>query len=107
MKILRTLLVLLLCVMLPLSGLAASGTTGACPMESAMTGDTAAMSADMPGCDSASPMSSEHAKSKASPCKVSAQCQMGSLYHHPRAGWPLASTAVSLTPSFWFAAFTR
>jgi hypothetical protein len=81
MKILRTLLVLLLCVMLPLSGLAASGTTGACPMESAMTGDTAAMSADMPGCDSASPMSSEHAKSKVSLCKVSAQCQMGSLYH--------------------------
>jgi hypothetical protein len=26
-------------------------------------------------------MSSEHAKSKVSLCKVSAQCQMGSLYH--------------------------
>ncbi|NPT43089.1 hypothetical protein GNZ12_17555 [Paraburkholderia sp. 1N] len=81
MKILRTLLVLLLCVMLPLSGLAASGTTGQCPMESATTSDIAAMSADMPGCDSMSPMSSEQGKSKASLCKVSAQCQMGSLYH--------------------------
>lgn len=80
MKILRTLLVLLLCAMLPLSGLAASGTTGACPMESTMAGDTA-MSADMPGCDSMNPTSSEHGKSKVSLCKVSAQCQMGSLYH--------------------------
>jgi hypothetical protein len=81
MKILRTLLVLLLCVMLPLSGLAASGTAGPCPMESPMTADTAAMSADMSSCDSMSPTSSEHGKSKVSLCKVSAQCQMGSLYH--------------------------
>ena len=81
MKILRTLFVLLLCVMLPLSGLAASGATGACPMESAMAGGTATMSADMPGCNSMSPTSSEHGKSKVSLCKVSAQCQMGSLYH--------------------------
>jgi hypothetical protein len=81
MKILRTLLVLLLCVMLPLSGLAASGATGSCPMESTMTGDTAAMSADMPSCDSMSTTSGEHGKSKVSLCKVSAQCQMGSLYH--------------------------
>jgi hypothetical protein len=81
MKILRTLLVLLLCVMLPLSGLAASGATGPCPMESTMTGDTAAMSADMPSCESMSTTSGEHGKSKVSLCKVSAQCQMGSLYH--------------------------
>ena len=81
MKILRTLFVLLLCVMLPLSGLAASGATGACAMESSMAGDSAVMSADMPGCDSMSPTSSEHGKSKVSLCKVSAQCQMGSLYH--------------------------
>jgi hypothetical protein len=81
MKILRTLLVLLLCVMLPLSGLAASGATGACPMESAMGGTAAAMSADMPGCDSMSPTSSEPGKSKVSLCKVNAQCQMGNLYH--------------------------
>ncbi|MFM0730482.1 hypothetical protein PQQ52_08305 [Paraburkholderia sediminicola] len=81
MKILRTLLVLLLCAVLPLSGLAASGTTGACPMESTMAGDTAAMSAQMPGCDSMNPPSGEQGKSKVSLCKVSAQCQMGSLYH--------------------------
>ncbi|MFL9875953.1 hypothetical protein [Paraburkholderia megapolitana] len=81
MKFLRTLLVLLLCAVLPLSGLAASGTIGACPMESTMSTDTAAMSSDMPGCDSMSPATSEHDKSKVSLCKVSAQCQMGSLYH--------------------------
>ncbi|SIO46635.1 hypothetical protein [Paraburkholderia phenazinium] len=81
MKILRTLLVLLLCVMLPLSGLAASGATGACPMDSVMAGNVAAMSADMPDCESMSPSSSEPGKSKAPLCKVSAQCQMGSLYH--------------------------
>jgi hypothetical protein len=81
MKILRTLLVLLLCAMLPLTGLAASGTTGPCPMESAMSGDPGVMSVDMPGCDSVTPTSSEHGKSKPSLCKVSAQCQMGSLYH--------------------------
>ena len=81
MKILRTLLVLLLCAMLPLSGLAASGATGQCPMEAEMTGGAVAMSADMPNCDSMTPVSSEHGKSKASLCKVTAQCQMGSLYH--------------------------
>ncbi len=50
-------------------------------MESAMAGDSAAMPADMPGCDSMSSTSSEPSKSKVSLCKVSAQCQMGSLYH--------------------------
>ena len=50
-------------------------------MESAMAGDTAAMPADMPSCDSMSTTSGEHGKSKVSLCKVSAQCQMGSLYH--------------------------
>jgi hypothetical protein len=89
MKILRTLFVLLLCVMLPLSGLAASGATGPCPMESSMTGNATAMSADMSGCDSMSPASSEHGKSKVSMCKVSAQCQMGSLYH------PVSTPSVS------------
>ena len=50
-------------------------------MESTMAGDSAAMSADMPDCASMSPTSGEHGKSKASLCKVTAQCQMGSLYH--------------------------
>src|ERR1700748_692502 len=81
MKILRTLLVLLLCAMLPLSGLAASGTTGQCPMEAATTGNAATMQADMAGCDEMAPASSQHGKSKISLCKVTAQCQMGSLYH--------------------------
>ncbi len=81
MKILRTPLALLLCAVLPLSGLAASGTTGQCPMEAAMTGDTVAMSADMPGCGSMVSTSTERGTSKASLCKVTAQCQMGSLFH--------------------------
>jgi hypothetical protein len=72
---------LLLCVMLPISGLAASGLTGQCPMETMMAGDTDAMSADMSGCDSMKPMSSDHGKSKSSLCKLTAQCQVGSLYH--------------------------
>lgn len=81
MKILRTLLVLLLCAMLPLSGLAASGAAGQCPMESAMNSNVAAMSTDMPGCDVMKSSTSEPGKSKLSLCKVTAQCQMGSLYH--------------------------
>ncbi len=81
MKILRTLIVLLLCAVLPLSGLAASGAAGQCPMEGVMTTGAVIMSADMASCDSMTPTSGEHGKSKGSLCKVSAQCQMGSLYH--------------------------
>jgi hypothetical protein len=83
MKMLRALFVLLLCAMLPLSGLAASGLMGYCPMQAAMGDDSRAMSADMAGCESMTPTSGEHGKSKASLslCKVTAQCQMGSLYH--------------------------
>jgi hypothetical protein len=81
MKILRTLLVLMLCAMLPLSGLAASGATGQCPMEAATTGNAATLQADKAGCDAMAPASGQHGKSKASLCKVTAQCQMGSLYH--------------------------
>ncbi len=72
---------LLLCAMLPLSGLAASGATGQCPMEATMTGNTASVQADMPDCDAMAPASSQHGKSKVSLCKATTQCQMGSLYH--------------------------
>ena len=81
MKFLRTMLLLLLCAMLPISGLAASGATGQCPMQEVMGNDSGAMAADMPGCELMTAMSSEHGKSKSSPCKVTAQCQIGSLYH--------------------------
>jgi hypothetical protein len=97
MKILRTLLVLLLCAMLPLSGLAASGATGQCPMEAAMTGNTVSMQADMPGCDSMAPSHGQPGKSKASLCKVTAQCQMGSLYH-PVSSPTLVRPAGSFVP---------
>ncbi|WP_322013519.1 hypothetical protein [Paraburkholderia sp. J12] len=81
MKIIRTFLVLLLCAMLPLSGLAASGLTGQCPLQAAMGDDTAAMSQNMPGCDGMKSASAGHGKSGGMFCKMTAQCQAGSLYH--------------------------
>ncbi|UVE69833.1 hypothetical protein L2Y90_24300 [Burkholderia pyrrocinia] len=88
MKLLRTFILLLLCAVLPISGLAASGLTGECPMQHTMSmeADTGmTMSADMSDCDSMkSPAASNakaKAKAKAMACKVTAQCQFGSLYH--------------------------
>jgi hypothetical protein len=80
MNLLRTFLVLLLCAVLPLSGLAASGLAGQCPMQAAMAaGDGSTMQADMPGCDVMK--STSAGKAKGLSCKVTAQCQLGSLYH--------------------------
>ncbi|AOK55610.1 hypothetical protein [Burkholderia stagnalis] len=89
MKLLRTFILLLLCAVLPISGLAASGLTGECPMQHSMSvaGD-AAMSADMPGCESmkSTSTSTDKSKAKGTLCKATAQCQFGSLYHPaPRA----------------------
>nr|WP_075643325.1 hypothetical protein [Caballeronia sordidicola] len=81
MKILRTLFVLWLCAVLPLTGLAASGSAGPCPMQT-MTMDTAsAMSQSMPGCDSmaSDSMSGHDSKSKSPLCKMDVQCQMGCM----------------------------
>ncbi|WP_322087593.1 hypothetical protein [Burkholderia sp. BCC1999] len=105
MKWLRTFILLLLCAVLPISGLAASGLTGECPMQHTMsmdsdTGMNMAMSADMSDCDSMQPSSADHAKAKAKAkakgmaCKVTAQCQFGSLYH------PAARTDVSRPAAF-------
>jgi len=73
--------VLLLCAMLPLSGLAASGLTGQCPMMQADMGSDggSAMSAGMAQCDAMKSTSVD--KARGSLCKATAQCQMGSLYH--------------------------
>lgn len=80
MKWLRTFILLLLCAVLPLSGLAASGLTGECPMQQTMSMDTGfSMSTDMPGCDLMK--SASIGKAKGVFCKVTAQCQFGSLYH--------------------------
>lgn len=81
MNILRTFFVLLLCAMLPMSGLAASGLTGQCPMQAGMAEDGGKMpSVEMPDCDAmqstASPDTARHPL-----CKAMSQCQMGSLYH--------------------------
>ncbi len=88
MKFLRTLFLLLLCVALPVSGLAASGLTGACPMQMSMgAGESGAMSSDMSGCENMK--SAPVGKTKGFSCKVTAQCQIGSLYH------PVSSTEVT------------
>ncbi|PCE34049.1 hypothetical protein [Burkholderia ubonensis] len=95
MKLLRTIILLLLCAVLPVSGLAASGLTGACPMQHTMSmeGD-AGMSADMPGCDSMKSTSMDKAKAKGAFCKSTAQCQFGSLYH------PAAKAEISRPAAF-------
>ncbi|MFM0198102.1 hypothetical protein PQQ65_34130 [Paraburkholderia strydomiana] len=88
MKFLRTLLLLLLCAALPISGLAASGLTGACPMQMSMgSDDSSATSSDMPGCETMK--SSQPGKAKGFFCKATAQCQLGSLYH------PVSTTNVT------------
>ncbi len=88
MKFLRTLFLLLLCVALPVSGLAASGLTGACPMQMSMgAGEGSAMSSDMSGCENMK--SAPAGKTKGFSCKVTVQCQVGSLYH------PVSSTEVT------------
>jgi len=78
MKFLRTIFILLLCAVLPISGLAASGMAGDCPMQQTAAMDDG-MSAAMPGCDSMKSTSTD--KAKGGFCKVTAQCQFGSLYY--------------------------
>ena len=98
MKLLRTVILLLLCAVLPISGLEASGLTGECPMKQTMSMDAdASVSADMPGCDSMKPASVDKAKVKGMFCKVTAQCQFGSLYH-PAARAEIGRPAAVGTP---------
>ncbi|AOI77020.1 MULTISPECIES: hypothetical protein [unclassified Burkholderia] len=102
MKWLRTFILLLLCAVLPISGLAASGLTGECPMQHTMPMEAGtgtmnmAMSADMSDCDSMQSSSADRAKAKAKgmACKVTAQCQFGSLYH------PAARSGISRPAAF-------
>ncbi|VVD76484.1 hypothetical protein PPN31114_00899 [Pandoraea pneumonica] len=79
MKFLRICCLFLLCAVLPISGLAASGLTGACPMQMSPSADDGAMAMDMAGCDSMK--APDGAKLKAPFCKATVQCQLGSLYH--------------------------
>lgn len=79
MKFLRTLLLLLLCAVLPISGLAASGLTGECPMQMSTSSDEGrGMSSEMPGCEMM--QSSQPGKAKGFFCKATAQCQLGCMY---------------------------
>jgi hypothetical protein len=82
MKFLRTFVLLLLCAVLPISGLAASGFLGECPIQQTMSMDMGdGMSTDTSSCDMMKSRSVEKTKAKGVFCKVTAQCQFGSLYH--------------------------
>ncbi|AJK49961.1 putative lipoprotein [Burkholderia plantarii] len=94
MRWLRTLLVLLLCTVLPLSGLAASGFAGACPMRSAVPSISLAEpgmhEADgmRAGASIANPSAMPPARggkheAGGKPCRICAQCQSGSLHQPP------------------------
>lgn len=109
MKFLRTIILLLLCAVLPISGLAASGLAGECPMmqqgmSTSMDMD-AGMSADMPGCDSMKSSSTDkaHAKAKGMACKLTAQCQFGSLYHPAARAEVSRPAAYASTVAFHYA----
>ncbi|KVV52978.1 hypothetical protein WT27_27835 [Burkholderia territorii] len=95
MSLLRIFILSLLCAMLPISGLAASGLIGECPMQQTMSlGADSGMSSDMPDCDSMKPSPVDKAKAKGVSCKVTAQCQFGSIYH------PAAKTDISRPAAF-------
>ncbi len=83
MRFIRTLLVLLLCAMLPLSGLAASGLAGPCPMQTAIatSGSADTSMQAMPGCEGMKSPAAGHGKPGGTLCKMTAQCMSGSLYH--------------------------
>ncbi|AMV45828.1 hypothetical protein [Paraburkholderia caribensis] len=103
MKILRTIFLLLLCAMLPLSGLAATGLAGECPMQqsASMHDDDGAMSVDMPGCNM---MKSPTAgKAKGVLCKITAQCQFASIYYPPAQATVSHPMAVSNQVVFHYA----
>lgn len=55
------------------------------------------MSADMSGCDLMKSPSADHAKLKGVSCKVTAQCQFGSLYH-PAVQVSVSRPAVLIMP---------
>lgn len=94
MRWLRTFLVLLLCTVLPLSGLAASGFVGACPMQSAAQSisltepgmhGAGGMQAVIPVANPSAMPPAHDGKHKAGgkSCRMCAQCQFGSLHQPP------------------------
>ena len=100
MKILRTLFVLWLCALLPLTGLAASGSAGQCPMQSMTPDSGSMMSATMPDCESMAMPAGQDSKSKDSPCKMTVQCQMGCM-SIPVSAPGIARSAGAYRPMFF------
>lgn len=80
-----------MCAALPLTGLAASGVAGDCPMQmTSMSGEASAMSNMSDMAASSMTMTMDHcdgmpmtsgSKVKGPFCKVAAQCNLGNLYH--------------------------
>ncbi|MBN3724210.1 hypothetical protein [Burkholderia sp. Ac-20379] len=108
MRLLRTLLVLLLCIALPLDALAASGLTGACPMHDghAMQGAMPPHAGPMPDmagisgisdCDGMTALPPGKRNACDHGCRMSAQCQFGSL-HHPAVLAEVRRPAVLILP---------
>lgn len=82
MKTVRAIIILLLCLVLPISGLAATGSVGWCPMQaSSDTGshDSATTPAAMPDCTMVT--ASHGDKAKPTQCKYMAQCAMANVYY--------------------------
>ena len=100
MKILRTLFVLWLCAVLPLTGLAASGSAGQCPMQSVAPDSGSTMSVAMPDCESMATPTGQDSKSKDSLCKMTVQCQMGCM-SIPVSTPGMARTATAYRPMFF------
>jgi hypothetical protein len=99
-KILRTLFVLWLCAVLPLTGLAASGSAGQCPMQS-MTHDSGSMmSVAMTDCESMAMPAGQDSKSKDPLCKMTVQCQMGCM-SIPVSAPGIARSAGAYRPMFF------
>lgn len=80
MKLLRTLLVLLMCAVLPLPGLASNLLTRQCPMQMSMGAGAVqeCLQDCMRHCDATK--ASDSGKARGSLCKAMTQCQIGSLF---------------------------
>jgi hypothetical protein len=107
MKLIRLLLLFVLSLTLPVSGLAATGTTGECLMVSSammeMTDASPALSAPMPKMEHCSRQQDASGKAKGRmECKFGAECKVGGVYHPavpPSVSTPLPLAQTVLVPA--------